>query len=50
MFQHLLRGTLLLGLLLGALPGQAAISDAEAINRAGQQRMLGQRIAKSYRD
>ena len=48
MFQHLLRGTLLLGLLLGALPGQAAISDAEAINRAGQQRMLGQRIAKSY--
>lgn len=48
MFQHLLRGMLLLGLLLGALPGQAAISDAEAINRAGQQRMLGQRIAKSY--
>ncbi|EIK52791.1 F0F1-type ATP synthase subunit beta [Stutzerimonas stutzeri TS44] len=48
MFQHLLRGTLLLGLLLGAQPGQAAISDAEAINRAGQQRMLSQRIARSY--
>lgn len=48
MFQHLLCRSLLLCLLLGALPCQAAISDAEAINRAGQQRMLSQRIAKNY--
>src|SRR5690606_13837 len=48
MFQHLLPASLLLGLLLGALPCQAAISDAEAVNRAGLQRMLGQRIARSY--
>ena len=40
--------TLLLGLLFGSLPCQAGISDAEAVNRAGMQRMLSQRIAKTY--
>ena len=40
--------TLLLGLLAGSLPCQAGISDAEAVNRAGLQRMLSQRIAKTY--
>ncbi len=40
--------TLLLGLLSGSLPCQAGISDAEAVNRAGMQRMLSQRIAKTY--
>lgn len=39
---------LLVGLVVGSLPCHAAISDAEAINRAGLQRMLGQRIAKNY--
>jgi len=48
MFKILLPTSLLLGLLAASLPCQAAISDAEAVNRAGMQRMLGQRIAKSY--
>ncbi len=48
MLQHLLRFALSAGLLLASLPGHAAISDAEAVNRAGMQRMLSQRIAKSY--
>lgn len=48
MFKILLPTSLLLGLLAASLPCQAAISDAEAVNRAGLQRMLGQRIAKSY--
>ncbi len=48
MLQHLLRLALLAALLLAGLPGHAAISDAEAVNRAGMQRMLSQRIAKSY--
>lgn len=39
---------LLVGLMVGSLPCHAAISEAEAINRAGMQRMLGQRVAKSY--
>lgn len=39
---------LLVGLMVGSLPCQADISEAEAINRAGMQRMLGQRVAKSY--
>lgn len=39
---------LLVGLMAGSLPCKAAISEAEAINRAGMQRMLGQRVAKSY--
>jgi len=48
MFQHLSRLLLATALLLGSLPAHAAISDAEAVNRAGMQRMLSQRIAKSY--
>lgn len=48
MFKILLPTSLLLGLLAGSLSCQAAISDAEAVNRAGMQRMLSQRIAKNY--
>ncbi|MFV0454062.1 MAG: type IV pili methyl-accepting chemotaxis transducer N-terminal domain-containing protein [Pseudomonas sp.] len=48
MIRYLLNLTLALGLLTCSLPGQAAISDAEAVNRAGMQRMLSQRVAKSY--
>ena len=48
MFKILTSTALLLGLLAGSLTCQAAISDAEAVNRAGMQRMLSQRIAKSY--
>ncbi|MWV18510.1 hypothetical protein F3I16_20960, partial [Pseudomonas sp. L-22-4S-12] len=44
---HLL-GRLLLGLALLCPPAWAAIGDAEAMNLAGMQRMLSQRIAKSY--
>lgn len=44
----LISASLLLALLVSSAPAQAAISDAEAVNRAGMQRMLGQRIAKSY--
>ena len=40
--------SLLIALLLASVTGQAAISDAEAVNRAGMQRMLGQRVARSY--
>ena len=40
MFKISLITTLLLGLLSGSLPCQAGISDAEAVNRAGMQRML----------
>ncbi|MGK9065795.1 type IV pili methyl-accepting chemotaxis transducer N-terminal domain-containing protein [Stutzerimonas chloritidismutans] len=40
--------SLLLPLLFASAPAHAAISDAEAVNRAGMQRMLGQRIARSY--
>ena len=47
MFTFPLTIALLLGL-LGSLPCQAGISDAEAVNRAGMQRMLSQRIAKTY--
>ncbi|UTA47600.1 type IV pili methyl-accepting chemotaxis transducer N-terminal domain-containing protein [Simiduia sp. 21SJ11W-1] len=40
---------LLLGVLIALVPGQAlATSMGEAIDRAGQQRMLSQRIAQSY--
>ena len=35
--------SLLIALLMTSVTGHAAISDAEAINRAGMQRMLGQR-------
>lgn len=38
----------LLGLSLLASASQAALSDAEALNMAGMQRMLSQRIAKNY--
>ncbi len=48
MIRQKLTHLLFLSLLLGALPCQAAINDAEAVNRAGQQRMLSQRVAKSY--
>ncbi|WP_312928341.1 type IV pili methyl-accepting chemotaxis transducer N-terminal domain-containing protein, partial [Stutzerimonas nitrititolerans] len=48
MIRYLLSLSLALGLLACSQPGQAAISDAEAVNRAGMQRMLSQRIAKSY--
>ncbi|OCX93690.1 MAG: hypothetical protein BFD77_11765 [Pseudomonas sp. CO183] len=48
MFRFLLPTSLLLGLLTASLSCQAAISDAEAVNRAGMQRMLSQRIAKNY--
>ncbi|MDA8254491.1 MAG: type IV pili methyl-accepting chemotaxis transducer N-terminal domain-containing protein [Betaproteobacteria bacterium] len=43
----MLRSIWLLVLCLAALPAQAA-GDAEAINLAGQQRMLSQRIVKSW--
>ncbi|SFZ76592.1 type IV pili methyl-accepting chemotaxis transducer N-terminal domain-containing protein [Chitinimonas taiwanensis] len=39
--------TLVLSTLL-ALPAQGAISDADAINQAGRQRMLSQRMAKAF--
>jgi len=48
MFKILPPTALLLGLLTASAPCQAGISDAEAVNRAGLQRMLGQRIAKTY--
>ncbi|MBA4726638.1 MAG: type IV pili methyl-accepting chemotaxis transducer N-terminal domain-containing protein [Pseudomonas sp.] len=48
MFKILLPTSLLLGLLAASSPCLAAISDAEAVNRAGMQRMLSQRIAKNY--
>lgn len=48
MIRQKLTHLLFLSLLLGTLPCQAAINDAEAVNRAGQQRMLSQRVAKSY--
>ncbi|MCF7202911.1 type IV pili methyl-accepting chemotaxis transducer N-terminal domain-containing protein [Pseudomonas oligotrophica] len=48
MIRSPLLASLTLCLTLGALPCQAALDDAEAINRAGQQRMLSQRVAKSY--
>ena len=37
-----------LSLLIATLPAEAVINDAEAINKAGRQRMLSQRIAKNY--
>lgn len=42
------RGLLALTLGLASLPCWASISDAEAMNLSGMQRMLSQRIAKSY--
>ncbi|TLX56835.1 hypothetical protein DN824_14120 [Stutzerimonas nosocomialis] len=48
MLRYLPQLLLSMGLLLTHLPGHAAIGDAEAVNRAGMQRMLSQRIAKSY--
>ena len=42
------RSLLALSLGLSSLPCWAAISDAEAMNLSGMQRMLSQRIAKSY--
>ncbi|WP_067518240.1 type IV pili methyl-accepting chemotaxis transducer N-terminal domain-containing protein [Endozoicomonas ascidiicola] len=35
-------------LILSSAPAQANIDDAEAINKAGRQRMLSQRIARNY--
>ena len=43
-----LRLALGLCLCLSGLPAWATLSNAEALNLAGQQRMLSQRIAKSY--
>lgn len=48
MRQLISRSLLALSLSLGSLPCWAAISDAEAMNLSGMQRMLSQRIAKSY--
>ncbi len=48
MSRTLITASLLLTLLMSSLNVHAAISDAEAVNRAGMQRMLGQRIARSY--
>ncbi len=48
MIRYLLSLSLTLGLLGFTSAGLAAISDAEAVNRAGMQRMLSQRIAKNY--
>ena len=45
MIRQKLTHLLFLSLLLGTLPCQAAINDAEAVNRAGQQRMLSPRVA-----
>ena len=38
----------LFSLIITSMPAVATINDAEAINKAGRQRMLSQRIAKSY--
>lgn len=47
--RHLISRTLLtLAIGLGGSPAWAVISDAEAMNLSGMQRMLSQRIAKSY--
>ncbi|WP_415845639.1 type IV pili methyl-accepting chemotaxis transducer N-terminal domain-containing protein [Stutzerimonas zhaodongensis] len=48
MSRTLITASLLATLFLSSVNAQAAISDAEAVNRAGMQRMLGQRIARSY--
>ncbi|WP_422460800.1 type IV pili methyl-accepting chemotaxis transducer N-terminal domain-containing protein [Endozoicomonas sp. ALB115] len=40
--------SILFTLVITSLPAAATINDAEAINKAGRQRMLSQRIAKSY--
>ena len=48
MRQLISRSLLALSLSLGSLPGWAAISDAEAMNLSGMQRMLSQRLAKTY--
>ena len=40
--------SILLSMIITSLPAAATINDAEAINKAGRQRMLSQRIAKSY--
>ena len=48
MRQLISRSLLALSLSLGSLPCWAVINDAEAMNLSGMQRMLSQRIAKSY--
>lgn len=48
MFSIPLRLALGLCMCLSSLPAWATLSNAQALNLAGQQRMLSQRIAKSY--
>lgn len=48
MFSLPLRLALGLCMCLSSLPAWATLSNAQALNLAGQQRMLSQRIAKSY--
>ena len=48
MHRLLLRSALALTLGLSSLSAWATISDAEAVNLSGMQRMLSQRIAKAY--
>ena len=48
MRQLISSGLLALSLSLGSLPSWATINDAEAMNLSGMQRMLSQRMAKTY--
>ena len=48
MRQLISRSLLALSLSLGSLPCWAVINDAEAMNLSGMQRMLSQRLAKTY--
>ncbi|KEI71606.1 type IV pili methyl-accepting chemotaxis transducer N-terminal domain-containing protein [Endozoicomonas elysicola] len=52
MLKQLFQKSIFLGFMLSlittSIPALATINDAEAINKAGRQRMLSQRIAKSY--
>ncbi len=52
MLKQLFQKSIFLGFMLSlittSIPALATINDAEAINKAGRQRMLSQRIAKLY--